>query len=375
MLWSVAIFSAAFLLLALSFLFGQAKVEVYPKTEAITLNENFSAVKVSENDSLVFDLVVISGKESETVEANAERELSEKAAGTVVIFNSYSSASQRLDIDTRLSGSNGKLYKTQKQITVPGMKADGTPGSVEVPIYAAEAGEEYNAGPLDFQIVGFQGTPKYEKFKVRTKTETAITGGFIGTSLVATEADKQAAVNKLQTTLKEKLFKKAIGQIPDGFILFKDAAAFVVDKIDLPLGQTELLVTVEGTLYGLLFNEQELTKKIAEKKLAGYDGSEIYIHNIRDLDFTLAPVGDVSLQEMTSISFNLSGSVPVVWKLDVEKFTAELRGRNRKDFVSILSQYQNIDHAELTLFPLWLRTIPDQPDKIEVRVNYPAELN
>ncbi len=369
MLWSVAVFSVALLIVALSFMWGNAKVEVYPRTETIELNDNFAASKPPSSGGLGFELVVIHGEESRTLEATEEKELSQRAGGTVVIFNDYGMAAQRLDIDTRLNGSNGKLYKTKKQVSVPGRKADGTPGMAEADIYAAEAGEDYNSGPLDFDIAGFKGTPKEEHFKVRSKTGTEITGGFKGKTLVASAAEKDAAVGELKTVLQEELFKKATGEIPDGFILFKDATVFVPDKIDLPLGGEELVVTLNGTLYGLLFKEEELAGQIALKKMAGYENEPVFVRNLRDLKFILGNIGDVSLEAMNNINLNLSGSVELVWQLDTDKFAQDLAGRSKKDFTSILSAYKNIDRAELTLSPFWKRMIPDEAKKIDVIIN------
>lgn len=373
LLWAVAAFSAAILLIALSFLLEKAEILVYPKTQKVALNENLSASKTPGENGLLFDLVVISGEESKILAATEEKEISQKATGTVVIFNGYSFQSQRLDTDTRLSGSNGKLYKTKKQIIVPGMKTGGTPGSVEVEIYAAEAGAEYNSGPLDFQIVGFKGSPKYDKFKVRSKTGTEITGGFSGTTLVAGDATKQAAIAELKDALRAELLKKATDQLPEGFILWKEAATFIPDKIDFPLGEKELKMTIHGTLYGLLLDKQQLAKKIAEKKVEKYDESDIYISDIHNLIFTLSNPGGISFENMETISFNLSGSAQVVWKPDTEEFTATILGRSKKDFASILSQYENIDRAELSLSPVWKRSIPENSKKVKVKVNYPEE--
>ena len=163
-IYFVALISVVFLLFALSFLFSGAKVTVVPKIKEISLNENLSAIKDSSVPGLSFDLAVISGEENKIIQGGEEKDVSIKAVGIVLIYNSYSSSSQALDIDTRLEGSNGKIYKTNKRITVPGITKDGKPGSVAVNIYAAEAGEEYNSSPLDFEIFGFKGTPKYSKF-------------------------------------------------------------------------------------------------------------------------------------------------------------------------------------------------------------------
>ena len=370
MLWSVALISAVFCLFALSFLFSKAEILVNPKTEDVVLNENLSASKDSSTNGLSFDLVVISGEENATVKTSGEKDVKEMARGTIVIYNAFSFSPQAFSVDTRLEGSNGKIYKTQTKTTVPGMSKNGTPGSVEVKIYGAEAGQEYNSAPLDFKIFGFKGTPKYSKFYGRSKGEIA--GGFKGKAPAVSDTDKVTAINDLTTTLQTKLLKKAIDQIPSGFILFKDAVFLNIDNTNVPFTAKDnnLIITLKGTLYGLLLNEQKLTKKIAEDNIDKYDGSDVFLPNIRDLTFKLANQDNISSGDVKNIDFNLSGSAKIVWKLDVNKFTADLLGKSKKDFSQILSQYVNINSATLTISPIWKTSIPDQDKDIKVIVNY-----
>ena len=380
-LWFVAIISIMFFLFALSHLFLNAVVTVNPKMQDLTLNENLSAAKDSNNNGLFFNLLVdnISGEESKNIQANAQKNVSNKAAGAVVIFNAFSSAPQRLSVDTRLEGSNGKIYKTEKQIIVPGMK-DSTPGSIETGIYGAEAGEEYNSGPLDFSIFGFKGTPKYSKFKVRTKTGTKITGGFIGKVNVISDADRASALTELNSSLKTKLLAKATNQIPPGFILFKDAIFLNTEEpiISLtPDQNNNFTITLKGALFGFLLNEQKLTQKIAQDNIDKYDGSDVYISNIRNLIFSLSTQAGLSNKENTpvgnfqKIDFNLSGIAKIVWRLDESKLIADLLGKSKKDFNQILSQYPNIDSADLTISPFWKISLPDKAKDIKIIVNYP----
>ncbi|MBI2631228.1 hypothetical protein HYW73_03395 [Candidatus Nomurabacteria bacterium] len=373
-LWFVACMSALFFIFALSFLFSSAKVSVNPKTEDLVLSENFGASSLPQNGSLFFDLVVISGEEKNIIQATEEKEVVEKATGTVLIFNSFSAASQKLAIDTRLEGSNGKLYKTKTPLIVPGMAKDGTAGSAEAAIYAAEAGEEYNSGPLDFQIAGFKGTTKYDKFKVRTKTGTEIKGGFKGRAPVVGEEEKIEAAASLKTALSAKLLKKATDQIPSGFILFKDAIFLNTSENDISSKYNDdksMTLTLKGTLYGILFSEDRLTKKIAESAAAKYDGNDVYIPNIRNLKFSLFSQNDHSFENMKSINFNLSGPVKIVWKLDTKKFTDYLLGKPKKDFVSILSEYENIESASLKINPPWRKSIPEKTEDVKIILNYP----
>ncbi|OGI74590.1 hypothetical protein A2740_02745 [Candidatus Nomurabacteria bacterium RIFCSPHIGHO2_01_FULL_43_16] len=371
MLWFVALISVIFCFFALSFLFSKAEVVANPKTQDIILNESLSAVKNSDTNDLSFDLMVISDEENTTIQVSGEKDVSEKATGTVVIYNAFGSSSQTLNIDTRLEGSNGKMYKTKTRVVVPGRSKDGVPGSVEVDIYAAEAGVEYNSGPLDFKIFGFKGTPKYDKFYARSKGE--ITGGFKGKTPAITDIDRTTAVGNLNDILQKKLLQKATSQIPDGFILFKDAIFLNTDDLSVSsvYDNNSATLTLKGTLYGILFNEQKLTKKITEDKIEKYDESEVYVPNIKNLAFSLFTKDNVSFENVKNINFNLSGPAKIVWKLDVDKFVTSLLGKPKKDFNQILSQYPDIDSAILTLSPVWKMSVPDKAKNIKVIINYP----
>ncbi|HEV7423833.1 MAG TPA: hypothetical protein VGO21_01455 [Candidatus Paceibacterota bacterium] len=375
-LWIVAFISLVFLFFALSYAFSKATVTINPKIQDIVLNnENLSASKNGAGGALAFNLVVISGEEDKMVETTLQKDISQIAQGAAVLYNAFSSSPQTLSINTKLEGSNGKIYKTQAKIIVPGMQKDGTPGSVEVSIYAAEAGEAYNSAPLDFKIAGFKGTPKYAKFYGRSKG--AIIGGLKGKFPSISPDQRTSVITDLKTALQAKLLQKATDQIPDGFILFKDAVYLITDDSNTTdftaAKDTMLPVKLTGTLYGLLFNENELTKKIAKDNIKDYDGSPVFIKNIRDLSFHMqisnGLVSNLALEN--SIDFTLSGTTKIVWKFDESKFTTELLGKSKKDFNQILLKYPAVASAKSVISPFWRMSFPDKSKNIKVIVNYP----
>ncbi len=374
MLWFVALASVVFCLFALSFLFANAKITVDPKIKKVALNSTLSATKDAGASALSFDTVVISGKEAKTIPATGQKDASISATGVVVIYNAFSSAPQPLAIDTRLEGSNGKIYKTVTKTVIPGVAKDGTPGTVEIKIYASAAGPSYNSPPLDFKIAGFKGTPKYSKIYGRSKGE--ISGGFIGKVGVVSQADQVSALSELKNTLRQKLLAKASGQIPSGFVLFKDAAFLSTDDVGanaLPIYSKDNTATysLSGTLTGILFDEQKLTAKIAQDNIGKYDGSPVYIPNIRDLIFSVVNTDSTNLSDVKNISFSLTGNAEIVYKVDVSKFTQDLLGKSKSEFHTILAQYPNIDSATLVLSPIWKMSIPAETKKVNVVVNYP----
>jgi len=371
LMWFVAIATVVVFLFALSFLFSRAKITIYPAQKEVVLNQDFYAVKDSLS-ALPFDLVIINGSDETTINAEERQDVAEKAYGSVVIYNDYNSATQALDVDTRLEGTNGKIYKTEKKIIVPGKSSDGTPGSIEVGVYAADSGEEYNSEPIDFTIVGFKGGPKYDGFYARSAEE--LSGGLVGFVPVASESKKAEAINSLRESLRTRLLSKATEQIPEGFILFDNAVSLEVTKeeIDLKAEGSEIPVKIEGTLYGFLFEEEELSKAISDSALDLPEESmdEVYISNLEDLTFTILNKPE-SFKDIKSINFSLSGRQNIVWRIDADTIASDLLDTRRKDFGQKMLEYPNVASADLVLKPIWRKTIPDEIEKVDVKVNYP----
>jgi hypothetical protein len=370
-LWIVALVAIVFLFVAVSFLFSGAKITINPKTIDLALNDGFVASKDSSTDNLPFDLVVIPGEETKEIQGGEEKDVNDSAKGTVILYNAFNNTAQKLSINTRLEGSNGKIYKTKTAVNIPAMNADGTPGSFEAEVYGSVAGAEYNTSPIDFTIFGFKGTTKYSKIYARSKGD--ITGGFVGKARQVSEADKANAIVALKESLQNKLFKKASDQIPSGYILFKDSVFVQTDAgtAGNSLESGMVPMTLKGTLYGFLFDEKKLTKRIVQNNIEKYKDDDVYIPNLKDFIFTLDNKENISFADVKEINFNLSGTSKIVWNIDSEKLISDVLGKDKKDFNQILTQYPGIDSAEVVVKPVWRKTFPDKLKDIKVIINQP----
>ena len=370
-IWFVTLISIIFLFFAVSFLFSSAKIFVDPKTEVLDLNQTFSAVKSGGNTDLAFDLISINGEEDKTVTGGTAVDVANKAEGTVILYNAYSTSSQSLSINSKLEGSNGKIYQIKTKIIIPGMKTKDLPGSVEVDIYGAEPGEEYNSVPLDFKILSFKGTSKYLKFYGRSKGE--IKGGLKGKFSQISDSNKSNAITELTNNLQTKLLNKAISQIPSGYILFKDAVFLETDGGNIGLASLLGLVpvSVKGTLYGFIFNENQLTKKVVADKIDNYNNDDVYLSNIQNLNFTLINKDNVSYKDVESINFSLIGTSKIIWNINKDKLIADLLGKSKKEFNQIMSGYSNISSASLSVKPIWKSSLPDKSDSVQIIINPP----
>jgi hypothetical protein len=243
---------------------------------------------------------------------------------------------------------------------------------VSVGIYASIPGVEYNSTPLDFKILNFKGTPKYNK--IYGRSDGGISGGFKGKVGDIKDDQKASIQNVLKDTLQQKLLSKARSQIPPGFILFKDAVFLNLDSsVDGASGADANTVTVKvkGTLYGILLNEIDLTEKIAEANIKNYDESPVYIPNIDNINFSLLNKNDIVFSSVKNISFNLTGDTKAVYKVDTDKLLLDLLDKPKKDFGKILLEYKNIESAKLSVSPVWSTSIPDKTSKIKILLTNP----
>lgn len=370
-LWLIAIFSVIFLFFTISSLFTSATVTIFPKVKEFSINKKFTAIKESNANLLSYDLIILSGEESKEVSGGEEKEYQEYAKGKVIIYNAFNSIPQKLSKDTRLEGSNGKIYKTKTEVTVPGIK-NNIPGKVEVDIYASEIGNEYNDKPIDFKIFGFKGTSKYNKFYARSVGN--ISGGLKGKSRQVDQIEKEKVLKELKESLSAKLFQKAKDQIPKDFILLNNAMYFNVDEENetQPNDQGNITFKIRGTFNGVIFNKQKLEKEIINLNLNKDENKDVYIPNLENLDFSGLEKGLLTLVDIKELDFNLSGNVKIVWRIDSDKIRNELLGSKKKEFNLLMEDYKDIIYnASLTIKPVWEKNLPDKDNAIKIVVNYP----
>jgi hypothetical protein len=200
---------------ALSLLYTKAVVTIRAKVVPINIDGSFIAKKDIISDvNLSYQVVTATDEVSKTVPATDGPLVEVKAKGIATLFNAYSATAQKIIAGTRLSDTNGLIYRTNETVTIPGKKIN--PGSVSVGITADKAGENYNAllSDLtgDFKIVAYKGTDKYATIYARSKSD--ITGGFAGhKKIISADAIKGVSV-ELQNSLKAKLLEKISTTVP-----------------------------------------------------------------------------------------------------------------------------------------------------------------
>ncbi len=366
-LWIIILISVLVLVFGLSFIFSGAKLVITPKQRTVLVDAEFSAYKTPKGDELGFEIMTIEKEGSQSVNANGEIFVKEKASGDIIIYNNYNKSNQRLIKNTRFETPDGLIYRINKSIVVPGRKTVGgkiVPGSIEATVYADEEGASYNIGLTDFTIPGFSGDPRFDDFYARSKT--SMVGGFIGEKKIVNSEDELNARESIQTNLKEQLLKDVFSQKPEGFEIYKDGIFITFSS--LPNGEEggDVVIKEKAILYGTLFKQEKFAQFIALNTIAGFDGEVVEILDSSSISFTILNKNDVQPWIDDEFSFKLAGNAHVVWSFESEQLKNDLAGKSKEALQTVLTGYPSIDNAQIILRPFWRQTLPDDIKDIKI---------
>jgi len=371
----LSVFLGAALVLAagvLYFVLPRAEVNIFPKTEALEQNFSVSAEKSSqkidlEDQKIPAQFLKIEKSESKEFAATGKRQFNEKARGTITVFNEYSSSPQTLVATTRFISENGQVFRTAKTITVPGAKIEEgkiIASSIDVEVVADKAGSEYNIDPAKFTIPGFKDTPKYAAFYGRSKT--AMTGGAVGEAKIVSQDDFNKAKEEIWKGLEESLDKEIRLQIPDGLKLLDNALKKEIASLEPSVevgGRTERFsLTVKGSAKAMIFNEDDL-KKLIEESLAedSIEGEKV---KTRDLEITYKNVSPDF--DRLKLAFEAAVSGKIVWQVDEPAIKSLIVKKNQNEIKDIFSQRQEIERAQIILWPFWVKEVPADQNRIKI---------
>ncbi len=369
-LWVPVIIAVALLVYSSTYFLSGATVTVTEKRQIVAANLDLRAVKVPIADELGFQAIPLIREGEKVVVADGQKQSDTKASGTIVIYNNWSTRSQRLITNTRFQTPTGLIYRIRSSLIVPGkttIAGKSVPGSIEAVVYADASGKEYNVGLTDFTVPGFKSdAARYEGFYARSKT--SMTGGFSGIAKVVNETTLSAARVAIRSELQAKLIAEVRREMPVGYILFDKA--FTVSFEDEPNGDADpsgksVTVRERATFTGFILNREAFTKTIAAKTLERYDGSPVTIKNLDTL--LVAPVGALGGAELSTLHFTLKGDAVILWKFDEIKFAEDLSGKPKAEISTVLSGYPGILSAEVELRPFWKSVFPADPKKIIIQ--------
>lgn len=293
----------------------------------------------------------------------------QKARGTIIISNEYSSDSQPLISTTRFETGDGKIFRLAESVTVPGMTIQNgkrEAGVVEAVVVADEAGDAYNIGPASFTVPGFKGSSKYDTFSARS-TKAFTGGGAGGDGMMSiTKEDIDKSLQKLKELSKEE-FLAAVKQdlLPEERIIDDSVEIREDGAPALPLiGSIGESFDIEQRFDGKVFvvSEQALKDKLAEKNQP----------ELKDVAFavigaTLSFENVIPHYDENTVEFSVQSALSLESVIMKDALREELLGQDEKGIKAILEKHPEIKKIEVNFTPEFLfRSIPNSTSRVSV---------
>jgi hypothetical protein len=311
-------------------------------------------VKIEKNDVREFD-------------TTGKKVVDQKAQGKITVYNSYSSSSQALVATTRFLSTDGKIFRLVRTVTVPGARIDNgqtIPGSIVADVIADQPGDGYNIGPSDFKIPGFEGSPKYTSFY--GKSDVAMAGGAIGERRVVTAED----IENAKKSAMDSLLKVAEGElamsIPENYKLLDEAKSVTYSDFNpsLAVGAVgdKFSAVVKIKIEAIIFKSEDVNTIIEQS---------IQERATKDINWSKAVLNYKIVKPNFSaktINLLVSGNIETVEKVDIDGLKTSIAGKSVKDLSSMLLKDPAIAESKIVLRPSWLRTIPENADKIVITI-------
>lgn len=363
---------------AIYFLVPKATVTITPHDITRDIEAKYEGKTIAplgSNDASIIPVRKIEKSYETKITAEATGKSSsgnQKARGTIVISNDYSSDSQPLISTTRFQTSDGKIFRLAESVTVPGTTIQNgkrEPGVVEAVVIADEAGGNYNIAPSAFTIPGFKGSSKFDTF--RAQSTKAFTGGGEGGGSITniTKNDIDTSLQKLKDASKEDFMTLLKQELLPGERIIDESI-----EIDEDSSPTLPLIGSVGTTFDVsehysgkafVISEKVLQDKLSEKSQPDLQGVTFDVTGS-----TISFENVVPHYDEDSLEFSVRATLMLESVITKDALQEELLGQNEEGIKSILEKHPEIKKIEVNFSPEFLfRSIPNSKNRVFLVIN------
>ena len=356
---------------------AQIKISVKKSEWQLASTTIFASKKVSTADvaNRIIPAELFSSRKNFTFSypATGKKQMTRKAEGTITIYNTYGTAPQKLVASTRLSDPNGKVFRLVAAVTVPGATMTGgnlVPSSVDAAVVADKAGPDYNIAPTNkFTIPGLAGSPKYNGFY--GVSTLSMQGGVIGLAAYPTDADISKNKPVAHKSLKDTIATYLYGGISPDFRIINGSEEYsIIKEVVSPIadqnGNFNIFIDAESTV--VAFRDSDflaLVTSLANNDLQGSaTGSEAFAIKDSKTDYGIGKPDIKQGQLAFMPSFTGTFWQPV----DSNSFEKSALSKSQASLKGIIDSFANVDKVTVSFWPFWVKTVPSNPDRVEVEV-------
>lgn len=354
-----------------STIFQKVDITIIQKEENLSINNIPIVADKGLNSKIPFEVMIISNNKTLNVVLSKKENVSKKAKGEITLYNKYSKKPEKIREGTYLSSEVGKVYLTDKAVSIPGYVKKGgkiIPGSVNVAITSFLPGAVYNGNPKNFYINSFKDTSKYKN--IYGQTINALKGGAQGEYYSLSDENIKTIKSKINSTFQNEFLVKVASLIPKDYIYYPGSAKFSYTLNTDVLSENEnTKISIPETLSVVIFKKNKLSDYLKNKLLPKIPPKEldtIKILNLGKLKFNFTDKHQVIDKNITTVSFKLTGKADLVWETDISKLKENLLGLSKNNIVSILKSYPGILNTRIHIFPPWSKTLPTKLKNINI---------
>jgi hypothetical protein len=299
--------------------------------------------------------------------ATGKSQANQKATGKLTIYNAYSTASQQLVATTRFATPDGKIFRLNAAVVVPGAKQKNgalAPSTIVADVTADKPGEAYNLGVVQkLTIPGFKGTPKYDGFYGALLEGTS--GGSTAATAAPTAQDIAGAKQKVADILNSSLENSIQTTYARDFTILGGASSVAVTKLNVNQmvdKDGDFSVFSEAQVQAIGFRESDL-----ENLLLGLAGKDNPGLTFRNVSTTYANVEPDFENGRLTLSVTAQGTLAPPFSADA--FKASALGQGIGKVRGMLAAIPGVTEARLSLWPFWLASVPSDAKRVTVTVH------
>jgi hypothetical protein len=349
-----------------------ATIAVTPKADPLQMEQDV-IVDTAAKEISTASPVIIPGKNAEQTvngsdvfQATGQKNIGNKASGTITITNCEDSDSHSLPSGSKVT-SGGLSFTTSAAVSIPGGTFAGggatcTSSSASVAVAASDSGANYNVSGAAFGISSLSSN-------FRSTGSTA--GGTSQIVTVVTSSDVNSAKDKLTSDLTDKALKQ-LSDTTNGSKYVTDAVSKSVVSATASPGvdqqSSSFTLTEKLTAKAVTFQEKDLEKAlIALAKSKVGQGKDILIDPGKQADVTL------SQNDAASGTMGIHASLAAfsAQHYDPSSVAKKVKGKTVKSAESYFKSQSAIAEVKISIWPSFKGRLPYFASHIKIKIETP----
>jgi hypothetical protein len=356
------------------FFIQSAKVTLYANGTKVDIDTTFAVdpgLRSTDKAKAVLagQKVTVSKDLSGSFTPTGKKDVGTKAGGTMTIKNEFDMSAHPLQSGTRFVASDGKVFRSTADATVPGATPtlqNGQlaliPGTTTVAVTADKAGDDYNEGPGRYTIPGL---PANQQDKIYGQG-AQMSGGTTKTVTIVTQQDVDTAKAAVLDKDKDNAARDLQGRLPSGYKALDPSQTTSVDTtspspaVDAEGGTGTLALKVTYSVLAVKQGEYQDLVRAQEQAQIGAS-NQIYDDGLGAAQLTTSDHDSAGRQ-----TFHLTTEAYGGAKIDTAALAKQLGGKRYGDAADVAARQPGVSHAEISLWPSWSTNLPSRAGKIKI---------